>query len=448
MTSGSESKNFSIGELMARHKLTREQRIKGCRKALANPRTPKGFRPGLKKQLAKLLACASLLVFNFFDPTASYAQFSGFTTPQTVQQTLAPAGTACGGSPQSFVVQNLGQTQHFASVIPSAAVTNLSMVIQGQDNTGNVFAISDTVFTPGIATVTGNVTGTGYFPIVKVVIICTGGTFTLNYSGTSSTPNVLTGSYLGAAIDKNLFVNSLQSTNVASSLFTPPFGTTFGKLIFVFNTSSVALASISLSCVFGSAPTVTLLFSIANNTNEQIFQVPGMVCQEMQVGYNGVGAAPNTFSLDYLFDPPGTSSLGTSGANLGSTMNEGVLLTEKGARWSTTSSPVVSLKATASQAAGASGIRHVADCISYSLGAIAAPAATRLTINLIDGASGGVTVLWTKTVAIPATAAPHYDGNFCGLNLIGTAATAMTLELSALLTNEFESVTLTGYDVQ
>jgi hypothetical protein len=40
---------------MARNKLTREQRIKGCRKALANPKTPKQFRPGLEKQLRKLL---------------------------------------------------------------------------------------------------------------------------------------------------------------------------------------------------------------------------------------------------------------------------------------------------------------------------------------------------------------------------------------------------------
>jgi len=37
-----------------RHKLTRGQQIKGCRKALANPKTPKQFLPGLKKRLKKL----------------------------------------------------------------------------------------------------------------------------------------------------------------------------------------------------------------------------------------------------------------------------------------------------------------------------------------------------------------------------------------------------------
>jgi hypothetical protein len=40
---------------MARHTLTREQQIKGCRKALRNPKTPKGFRSGLEKRLKALL---------------------------------------------------------------------------------------------------------------------------------------------------------------------------------------------------------------------------------------------------------------------------------------------------------------------------------------------------------------------------------------------------------
>lgn len=35
-------------------KMTREQQIKGTKKALANPKTPKQFLPGLKKRLAQL----------------------------------------------------------------------------------------------------------------------------------------------------------------------------------------------------------------------------------------------------------------------------------------------------------------------------------------------------------------------------------------------------------
>jgi len=41
-------------EKTMRHKLTKEQQIRGCRKALANPKTPKQFLPGLKKRLKKL----------------------------------------------------------------------------------------------------------------------------------------------------------------------------------------------------------------------------------------------------------------------------------------------------------------------------------------------------------------------------------------------------------
>ena len=39
-----------------RHKLTRDQQIRGIEKALKNPRTPKQFLPGMRKRLAKLKA--------------------------------------------------------------------------------------------------------------------------------------------------------------------------------------------------------------------------------------------------------------------------------------------------------------------------------------------------------------------------------------------------------
>jgi len=35
-------------------KLSKEQQIRGLRKALKNPRTPRAFRPSMKKRLAKL----------------------------------------------------------------------------------------------------------------------------------------------------------------------------------------------------------------------------------------------------------------------------------------------------------------------------------------------------------------------------------------------------------
>lgn len=39
---------------MARHNLSKEEQIRGLKKVLANPRTPKQFKPSMRKRLAKL----------------------------------------------------------------------------------------------------------------------------------------------------------------------------------------------------------------------------------------------------------------------------------------------------------------------------------------------------------------------------------------------------------
>jgi hypothetical protein len=39
---------------MPRHKLSVQEQIRGTRKALANPKTPKQFLPSLKKRLSQL----------------------------------------------------------------------------------------------------------------------------------------------------------------------------------------------------------------------------------------------------------------------------------------------------------------------------------------------------------------------------------------------------------
>jgi hypothetical protein len=37
-----------------RHKLTREEKIRGIKKALANPKTPERFKKGMRKYLERL----------------------------------------------------------------------------------------------------------------------------------------------------------------------------------------------------------------------------------------------------------------------------------------------------------------------------------------------------------------------------------------------------------
>lgn len=129
----------------------------------------------------------------------------------------------------------------------------------------------------------------------------------------------------------------------------------------------------------------------------------------------------------------------------------GRAVVEKGTRWSGFSQPAVSSQATFSRAAAA-GVRHVADCISLSsvAGPTTAPVVGPMNINLRDGATGAGTVLWTTTIQIIATASVTELAPFsvCGLALIGSPNTAMTLEFSAALANLAEVVSLSGYDLE
>jgi hypothetical protein len=119
--------------------------------------------------------------------------------------------------------------------------------------------------------------------------------------------------------------------------------------------------------------------------------------------------------------------------------------TRQGMNWSQIHAPAANSQATTSRAA-ATGVRHVAYCVGYTLTATTAPAATSLNVVLRDGATGAGTIIWQHTVVATAgtgnLVTPH---TVCGLNIAGTAGTAMTLEFSAGLTNAVQVVSLTGY---
>ncbi len=139
-----------------------------------------------------------------------------------------------------------------------------------------------------------------------------------------------------------------------------------------------------------------------------------------------------------------------SSANLTLGTQIGSLIAEKGARWSATHNPGAGLQATAGRVAGAAGVRHVADCISYSLAASVVGVTTQLqTAVLRDGATGAGTILWQKSHYVPNTAANHATETVCGLNIVGSAATAMTGEFIANgVTAEVQVFNISGYDVQ
>ncbi len=111
---------------------------------------------------------------------------------------------------------------------------------------------------------------------------------------------------------------------------------------------------------------------------------------------------------------------------------------------------------TVSKAAGATGVRHVAKraIVSFAAGDTASGA---LQVNLRDGATGAGTVLMSWVSSLPANVAVVTNNSLNNgvkifdednLNLVGTAATAMTIESTgAAADNTATAVNLIGYDL-
>jgi hypothetical protein len=433
---------------MGKLRIPKAKQIQGLRKALANRKTPRQFLPSLKKRLAKLTGTAMVL-FALYGLSAMKLLAQTPVIIQPSQQTLAAAGTACTGSAQNFNVNNRNQTQHYATVAVTGAV-QFSAEIDGLDTAGNVFRLSD-VLEAASTNLPLSLTGAGYFPQVRVSVTCSPNTatFSLSYSGGQAISNTDAGSYLLGQVDKNLVTGGAANTNVTIPSFQTPFASSHGVLLFAVGAASAAGATLTLNCIGNSFSALhTLIFTLATSIGTQVFPVPDNACPNMQVTYGSGGASAAVYNLEYLFFQPGFVPAATA-TNLTAAFNIIPALTEKGARWQVNSSIVAPSLASASKAANPNG-RHVADCISFSAQATNAPTPAQTSINLRDGASGAGTILWTQTILIPGTAAQHIlIGPLCGLNLIGSPNTAMTLEFfNVPPANEFEAVDLSGYDVQ
>lgn len=112
----------------------------------------------------------------------------------------------------------------------------------------------------------------------------------------------------------------------------------------------------------------------------------------------------------------------------------------------TVSAPAAGSAATISQPA-ISGGRHVLDCVGWSAGATTAPALTAVSINIRDGATGAGTVRHSYQIVVPATAGQLVTPfHVCGLHIVGSNNTALTVEFSAGVANLLETVNMGGYD--
>jgi len=113
--------------------------------------------------------------------------------------------------------------------------------------------------------------------------------------------------------------------------------------------------------------------------------------------------------------------------------------------WSVKHVPAAATQATISKAAGAAGVQHVCTSLMGVISTVGT-AQTVLVLNLRDGASGAGTIVWSQQFILPVnTTLVIAQSN---LNIIGTAATAMTLEFSAAgVADSVCSVSMTGYTI-
>jgi hypothetical protein len=136
---------------------------------------------------------------------------------------------------------------------------------------------------------------------------------------------------------------------------------------------------------------------------------------------------------------------GISATNNTATTSVGTAYVTPLSTWSViNTTSIAATAATVSKASGGGSVRHVATGITACFQDSAINTVARI-VHLRDGATGAGTIL--RTWFLSAGVAGDADCiNVTGLNMTGTAATAMTIEFSAApAATASETVTLTGY---
>lgn len=263
------------------------------------------------------------LFFSLCLAAACGAQDIGNVGIRTVNATVANAAI-CTGSPQNFSTsnaalnavgfRNIGQTSHLATATSNAAT--FQMEIDGIDNLGNVFRLSDlqvgipTSAKGGLVT-----TASGYMPNIQISVTCSSGsTFSISYSGSYSPqpPNVA-GALL-VATDKLPFQTAPANTT-ASTTFQTPYGNSQGTIIFQYAAAGPSGSTVTAQCLSNSGSSLSLFtFSPGTGTAAQLFSVSGSTCPFVTLTYTSGGASATTYNLEYVFTNNSTSNA-SSGQN-------------------------------------------------------------------------------------------------------------------------------------
>jgi hypothetical protein len=349
----------------------------------------------LSVPLSQVIA-ALLLLFLFIVPARADVQY---TTPQTVQATLA-TGAACTGASQNFTTgvtplfDNLGQTIHTAIATPAAGITSMSVQVFGIDNAGNVMAISDQSFSPtGTSAIA---TASGYFPNIRIVVVCnTGGTFNLTYSGASSTPWVNVGTSLQNQVTKVLGQAISSASAATLSVGTTPFANSSGMLYYTTVSAAGGAPTLAVSCSGSTVlPSFSTTFSPASAAlTVQTFPLPASPCFSLTIVYtpNGAAGAAN-LSIGVSFNAPGLNVYSADPC-------QDPLITKL-------SAPVTAPAATTTQiVAGVTG-QQIYAC-GYNIGVVVAVSGTVQWTTGTGGTCAANTV--TKTGAIPINTAEPFS---------------------------------------
>lgn len=259
-----------------------------------------------------VLAVVSLAVLF---STEARAQFIGYTSPQGIQQQLA-TNVNCTGAQQLFTLQNLGQSEHFINAIAFNPMQFMNIWLIGIDSSGNSNQISDTLsLASTFFDLRGSIFSSAVYPQYKVSVTCfpLTSTFSLNYNGTwgGIDPASSGGLYSQYQVDRSIFDGISANVNHSFNILGPTTGRSDGTLYAKYNVASAAGGFIEVGCsasgLQGVGNFVVASFSLANTTNIQTFQVPGMACPYLTVLYRNSGAA-GTLSVEYFFNKSGYPS--------------------------------------------------------------------------------------------------------------------------------------------
>ncbi len=131
-----------------------------------------------------------------------------------------------------------------------------------------------------------------------------------------------------------------------------------------------------------------------------------------------------------------------SASNLALFSGTGATLCARPGDWAIEHRPAVSTQATITRSAGGAGVRHI--CTSVACSIVPVVNQSPIDVVLRDGGAGAGTVLWSTR--LNASAGFAISQNLSGLNIVGSANTAMTLEFTAAPTaTNFAGVSMTGY---